>query len=723
MTLETRLQALITAIGSDIKALQSASGSANTAGRIAEGAALTLYNNPRTRDADSTVLASAPSITATLPGTATQSWAVDPSTDACVCLYAGGNAVQTGGGVWFPSVTYNVSTGQADLVWRAETECDGSVLVFGVTAWAGSGPRIMVDGVYYSLSGLANGTGIGAGAATIYIAVPFTTAKKRRVALEGRYDIKLVSVHTAGDSACTRPADIASARMVVLGDSNAAMYGYDTKGDSFAWVLADCLGLRDVQLSAVSGTGLQATNGGSNYNYVQRVTDVTGTPDVDLVLISLSWNDWAYGSGFSAAQIKSAAASLITTIRAAHAQAVILFHGIATWDIAPADEIGLDGHEGAVIEAVTESGDALVGFIPVRSAAASPIFYGGSTTPGTHAARYVNTALDHLGPDGNRYLGRWLADRVFQALVSMSGTDAPALLAPPTPSAASAPASYTQIDVVESTPTPPAADTVRIFSRSVGGRMMPAAMGPSGLDTVFQPHLGRNAVCWARPVGNGTAISVMGIAITATGTATGANVGTTNRHTRMKRIDYLVATAAATAVAGFRSSVAQFSIGAATPEDGGFHFICRFGPATGATLETRRGFVGMANTTAAPTDADPSTAMTNYVGVGHDAGDTNYQIMHRITTTVTKINTGIPKVCSADRTEVYELALFALPGPTQQVGYEFRRLTTGDRVTGVIASNLPAVTTLLAPRGWSSVGGTSSVIGIALMGLTIETDY
>ena len=416
-----------------INAVDAKVSGANTAARIAEGAALTLYNNPRTRDADVSVLASAPSITATLPGTATQSWAVDPSTDACVCLYAGGNAVQTGGGVWFPSVTYNVSTGQADLVWRAETECDGSVLVFGVTAWAGSGPRIMVDGVYYSLSGLANGTGIGAGAATIYIAVPFTTAKKRRVALEGRYDIKLVSVHTAGDSACTRPADIASARMVVLGDSNAAMYGYDTKGDSFAWVLADCLGLRDVQLSAVSGTGLQATNGGSNYNYVQRVTDVTGTPDVDLVLISLSWNDWAYGSGFSAAQIKSAAATLITTIRGAHAQAVILFHGIATWDIAPSDEIGLDGHESAVIEAVTESGDALVGFIPVRSAAASPIFYGGSTTPGTHAARYVNTALDHLGPDGNRYLGRWLADRVFQSLVSMSGTDAPAVLPPPAP--------------------------------------------------------------------------------------------------------------------------------------------------------------------------------------------------------------------------------------------------------------------------------------------------
>lgn len=712
---------LVSAINAVDAKVATATGD-NTAARIVQGAALTLYNNPRTRDADASVLASAPSVTASLPGTATQSWAVDPSTDACVCLYAGGNAVQTGSGVWFPSVTYNVSTGQADLAWRAETDCDAGVVVFGVTAWSAAGPRVLVDGVYYSLTGLANSTGVGAGAGTIYIALTFSSAKKRRITLEGRYDIKLVSVHTAGDSACTRPADNRSARMVVLGDSNAAMYGYDTKADSFAWVLADCLGLRDVQLSAVSGTGLQATNGGSNYNYVQRVSDVTITPDVDLVLISLSWNDWAYGSGFSAAQIKVAAASLIASIRAAHAQAVILFHGIATWDIAPSDEIGLDGHEAAVIEAVTEASDNLVGFIPVRSAAAAPIFYGGSTVAGTHANRYVNTSLDHLSPDGNRYLGRWLADRVFGALVTMSGADAPAVLPAPVSEPTTAPSSYTQIDVVESAPSAPAANTARIFAKSVGGRMMPAVIGPSGLDTVFQPHFGRNASVMARPVGNSTTLHVVGITLTATGTATTSSVSTANRHTRMKRLDYLVTTASTTAVAGFRSPQAQFTVGAATDGDGGFHHIVRFGPATGATLETRRGFVGMANSTAAPTDVEPST-ITNCVGVGHDAADTNFQIMHRGTGAITKIDTGIPKVSSADRTEVYELVLFSPPGTTQQVGYEFTRLTTGDRVTGLITTNLPAATTLLAPRGWTSVGGTSSAIGLAFMGLTLETDY
>lgn len=48
---------------------------------------------------------------------------------------------------------------------------------------------------------------------------------------------------------------------------------------------------------------------------------------------------------------------------------------------------------------------------------------------------------------------------------------------------------------------------------------------------------------------------------------------------------------------------------------------------------------------------------------------------------------------------------------------------TGDTAGGTITTGLPTSTTLLAPRGWMSVGGTSSVIGIALMGGYIESDY
>jgi len=49
--------------------------------------------------------------------------------------------------------------------------------------------------------------------------------------------------------------------------------------------------------------------------------------------------------------------------------------------------------------------------------------------------------------------------------------------------------------------------------------------------------------------------------------------------------------------------------------------------------------------------------------------------------------------------------------------------STGATASGTINTNMPTNTTLLAPRGWMSVGGTSSVIGIALMSCYLETDY
>lgn len=442
MSLETRLQALITAIGSDIKALQAGGGSTNTAARIVQGAALTLYNNPRTREADASVLTSIQQLNANPSAVAPTVWEIDPADGGCVCAYNGGAAQLTGSGVWFPSVTYNISTGQADLYWRAETETDGDLLVVSVTSWSGAGPRIIVDGTYYSADGLTNTSGVGVGS-QMWLRLNFPDARKRRVAIEGRYDIRLIGISSPGNAACTRPADNSALRMIFVGDSNAWMYGYDLKGASYGLVLADCLGIRDVRLSAISGTGLQATNGGANYNYGQRIADVTGVSDVDLVVFAMSWNDWNYGAGFTASQIKTAAAALITATRAAHPNAVVLFHGVNTWDIAPADETGLDGHEAAVQEAVSESSDPLVGFIPVRSAAGDPILYGGSTTPGTHANRYVNTSIDHMTPDGNNYVGRWLADRVFSALVQMSGADAPAVLPAPEPVASVATSSAT----------------------------------------------------------------------------------------------------------------------------------------------------------------------------------------------------------------------------------------------------------------------------------------
>jgi hypothetical protein len=51
-------------------------------------------------------------------------------------------------------------------------------------------------------------------------------------------------------------------------------------------------------------------------------------------------------------------------------------------------------------------------------------------------------------------------------------------------------------------------------------------------------------------------------------------------------------------------------------------------------------------------------------------------------------------------------------------------LITGKQWSGTAAAGTgPAVNTYLAPRIWSSAGGTSSIIGVSLSSLYIETDY
>jgi hypothetical protein len=270
---------------------------------------------------------------------------------------------------------------------------------------------------------------------------------------------------------------------------------------------------------------------------------------------------------------------------------------------------------------------------------------------------------------------------------------------------------------------PPAG--VKISSLQIGGRSLPAFKDAStSADAPLQPSLAQVRVSIWQGVSGSNAPDVSGTAtLTATGNATAANIATTNRQTRTQRLEYLVTTAATSAVAGWRYPNLGWSVGGAAADEGGFFYVCRWGPATGVATTTNRAFCGMANVTNAPTDVEPST-ITNIIGMGWDAADANIQIMHRGAGAVTKValSASFP-VPTADRTKAYELAMFSPPGSTQSVSYAVTDLGTGATATGTITTNMPTNTTLLAPRGWMSVGGTSSVIGVALMSCYLETDY
>ncbi len=275
------------------------------------------------------------------------------------------------------------------------------------------------------------------------------------------------------------------------------------------------------------------------------------------------------------------------------------------------------------------------------------------------------------------------------------------------------------------TPATPASGGVKIYGKDLGGRIMPMIVGPSGIEVALQPHLGGNQAARWTPAGNSTAAVLDGFpAVAAQGTATAFNWAATSRRTRMAMIEYLNVTPSTTAIAGLRTSVARWTVGAATAGDGGFHLRCTWGTATGiaTTSATHRGFCGLR--TGTPSDANPS-GLTNIVGMGWDSADANIKFMHNDGSgTATKIDlgAGFPRP-TTDRGDVYELIMFSPPGTTQSVGYLVRNLLTGAEASGVVTINLPATTQAL---GWGchiSVGGTSSIIGAAVMGVYVETDY
>lgn len=274
---------------------------------------------------------------------------------------------------------------------------------------------------------------------------------------------------------------------------------------------------------------------------------------------------------------------------------------------------------------------------------------------------------------------------------------------------------------VVASPVAPPAGNVGLFGRAIAGNVMPAFIDPSGLATMLQPFLGRAKMAWALAVGNSTTLTTMGVSISATGTATAVNVGTANVHEATRRLEYAVTAAATSAIGGWLSPRAQFFIGGPSNPFGGFLFACQFGRARGVAANTTlRHFTGFGSQTTGSADGDPSTSLSNLIGVGCDAADTNYQIMHRSGTGLaTKIDTGFPKAV-ADNTEMYELAMFTPPN-SAEVYVQFTRLSDGATFNHTISTNMPGPGTLLAPRGYYSVGGTSSVIGYALASLHIGT--
>ena len=270
--------------------------------------------------------------------------------------------------------------------------------------------------------------------------------------------------------------------------------------------------------------------------------------------------------------------------------------------------------------------------------------------------------------------------------------------------------------------TAPAGGGVRLIGRADAGRTLPAFLSQDGVVRDLQTALTRSSpLIWKAQAG-GVALTVLGgLGPTAVGTASPTAIAVTNLHSMTPKLEFLATTAATTAVAGFRATALQVTVGGVSAALGGFHFVGRWGPSTGVATTTNRAFFGMSNITSAPTDAEPSTGVSN-VFMGWDAADANVQMMtNDAVGTCTKVDLGAAfAVPTADRTALYELSLFSPRGLTQSVVWMVTDLVSGATASGTITTDLPSTSALLAPRGWMSVGGTSSVIGMGLNSIYLD---
>lgn len=279
--------------------------------------------------------------------------------------------------------------------------------------------------------------------------------------------------------------------------------------------------------------------------------------------------------------------------------------------------------------------------------------------------------------------------------------------------------------LVVTSPAVPSADRVKLFGRSIASRIMPAFVGPSGLDSALQPLLARNKIGYWCPPGNATTVpGVLGFAaLTATGTATARNVAATNMATRMRRLGY-VSAATAGSLAGGRLAVAQFTIGdGGSPALGGFFVTFRFVPSDAATVAGKRTFVGMISSTGAPTNVEPST-LTNCIGIAGLSSSSNLHIVYGGSAAQTPIDLGANFPANTLSVDAYDLTIFA--SPTGAVYYQVTRINTGHvtsgQLTGVAGVALPALSTLLAMSAWVCNNATALAAAIDLCSIYIETD-
>lgn len=278
------------------------------------------------------------------------------------------------------------------------------------------------------------------------------------------------------------------------------------------------------------------------------------------------------------------------------------------------------------------------------------------------------------------------------------------------------------LKIITGLPTSSAAGGVIIGAKDLGTRIMPSFVGPNGLDTTIQPHMGRNKVYMIMPTVSAAAVTTFGgLPTPVLLNSVARTPASTNMLTSVNRIGFMTSTTAGT-LAGVRTGALMWMRGTANGI-GGFHLQTTFGIPDTSTTSTKRMFIGLYGTVAAPTNVEP-TSLFNTLGVGKISSSTNLCIISNTssgTGTAVDLGSGFPATGAVNA--VYLFTLFS-PAGGSFVGWRIDRLDTGTTQSGTITSTsaMPANNTMLCYTAWCTNNGLTNATGFDFSQLYLETD-
>lgn len=267
------------------------------------------------------------------------------------------------------------------------------------------------------------------------------------------------------------------------------------------------------------------------------------------------------------------------------------------------------------------------------------------------------------------------------------------------------------------------AGTLKMFSRSYAGRVIPEFMGETGMDCFVQPALFNNAVFMMAP-GTGTAIATSqttwgGAVSLISGTIANQAISSGSILSSMRRVRYLSAATAGSA-GGIRSTDPVVLRGNAA-NTGGFFAFFRFAQ----TVNTlgNQAFIGLYGATTTMGATSPGN-MFDMFGIGYGTGDavaTGWQLFRNDASgTATQVTlTGAPR----DTTTVLDLTLWAPANGGSITARVYNQTTQSvvlDNVT--YTTDLPTNTVPLYAHVHVRNGANAAIHSVDLARIYIESD-